>query len=168
MGGRTRTTVAMRRIATVVGWAAVVISSAGCYSLQLSQGTQLPVGSQVALDITDAGRVTLGGQMGPEIVQVEGRLFAAEADEYVIAVSHVKLLRGGEQVWQGERVRVRKEHVSRVYERRFSRGRSVVAGALGTGAVLFIVTRAIVGAGLGDEGILPSDSTGTQRRPVRP
>lgn len=158
----------MHRIANVGALVLAGMGLAGCYTLQRSQSTQLPVGSQVALDITDAGRVQLGGQMGPEIAQVEGRLFATEADEYVIAVSHVKLLRGGEQVWQGERVRVRKEHVSRVYERRFSRGRSVVAGALGTGAVLFIVTRAIVGAGLGDEGILPSDSTGTQRRPVRP
>lgn len=168
MVGRASPTLAMRRIASV---GALVLAGAGltgCYTLQVSQGTLLTTGSQVAFDITDAGRLALAGQVGPEIAQVEGRLFAVENDEFVIAVSHVKLLRGGDQVWKGERIRVRSGHVSRMYERRLSRGRTVVASAIGAGAVVFIVTRAIVGAGLGDEGILPMDSVGTQRRPVRP
>lgn len=168
MGGRASTTLAMRRIANVGALVLVATGLSGCYTFQLSQGTQLPVGSEVAFDFTDAGRVALGGQMGPEIARVEGRLFAKENDEYVIAVSHVKLLRGGDQVWQGERIWVRSEHVANIYERRFSQGRSVVASAMGAGAVLFIVTRAIVGAGLGDEGRFPSDTLQSQRRPVRP
>lgn len=167
MGGR-RTAPVMRRIIGAVTLVLASGSLVGCYTLQMAQGADIPNGTQVALDINDAGRLALGGQMGPEIAQIEGRLQAKENNEYVIAVAAVKLLRGGEQVWKGERVSIRTDYVSRAYERRLSRGRTVAASTLGAGAVLFIVTRAIVGSGLGDEGKLPSDTISTQRRPARP
>jgi hypothetical protein len=32
------------------------------------------VGEKVAFDVNDAGRVALGGSLGPEIAQIEGRV----------------------------------------------------------------------------------------------
>lgn len=166
MGG-SRPTPMMRIIgATMAGVTIAVLS--GCYTLQVAQGGDILNGTAIALDITDAGRVALGGLMGPEIAQIEGRLQAKENDEYTIAVTSVRLFRGGEQIWKGEQIKIRTEFVSRAYERRLSPGRSVVAGAVGAGVVLFLVTRAIVGSGLGDEGRLPVDTLHSQRRPARP
>ena len=81
------------------------------------------VGTRIAVDVTDVGRVALGGTIGPEIGTVEGTLVAVENGEYVIAVTQVQYLRGGYQTWSGERVTIKKEYVGRTYERRFHKGR---------------------------------------------
>ena len=79
--------------------------------------------------LTDAGRTALGGSMGPEIIQIEGKLLSTDNSEYVVGVSLVRLLRGGEQVWRGETVRIKTEYVSSLYERRLSASRSLALGA---------------------------------------
>src|SRR5688500_16666741 len=101
----------------------------GCYTLQPLGGGAPPVGRRIAFDVNDAGRVALGGLIGPEVAQIEGRLLNNGLDDYLVAVSTVRLLRGGEQVWAGEQVRLRPEHVTSTYERRFSRGRTVALTA---------------------------------------
>lgn len=146
----------------------VSLSVTGCYTLQPITTATIGVGSMVAFDITDAGRVAFGGAMGPEIAQIEGRVYQMERNEFEVAVTRVGLLRGGEQVWKGERIRVKSEYVSRSYERQFSRGRTVVAGAVGAGLVVFLVTRSILGDGIGDDAKVPGDTADSQRRPVRP
>lgn len=114
----------------------------GCYSLRPAMGeTALVPGKQVAFDVTDVGRVALGGQMGPEIDQVEGRFVEAQNGDYVLSVSSVKLLRGGTQVWAGEQVRINKDHVGRVYERRFSPGRTIAFGAAVAAGAYFLIGR---------------------------
>ena len=140
----------------------------GCYTLRPAMGTQPLLGSQIALDINDAGRAALGGSLGPEVSQIEGRLSQHDSSEYVVAVSMIHLLRGGEQVWSGEKVRVKAEHVSSVYERELSKSRSAVMGALGAGALVYMVTRAIVGSLQGDDAKFPSDTGQSFRRYVRP
>ena len=152
----------------LVGALFAMLVSSACYTLHPVLGVELQNGARVGLEINDAGRVALAGAMGPEISVVEGRLRSKESNDYVVAVSSVQLLRGGEQVWKGEPISIRNDFVSRIYERRLSTGRTVSASVAGAGVVLFLVTRAIVGAGLGDEGRLPGDTTHRQRRPARP
>lgn len=124
----------------------------GCYTLQPISGAVPATGTKVALDVNDAGRVALGGTMGPEIAQIEGLLIDRNGGDFVIAVSMVRLLRGGEQVWNGEQVRVNSEHVSSTYERRFSRERSIVLGTTVIGGfAAFLITRALIGAGSDEE-----------------
>ena len=145
---------------------ALTVVLMGCYTLQ-PVGRSVPApGTRVAFDVNDAGRVALGGTMGPEIAQIEGRLIDADTGAFLIAVSTVRLLRGGEQVWGGEQVRVKTEFLGPAYERRFSRGRSVAlgAGVLGTFAG-FLITRALIGAG-SEEPRIPGDTA--QARIVRP
>ena len=148
-------------------FAVVALSSAlaGCYTLQPVGGTTPQPGTAVAFDINDAGRVALGGSMGPAIAQVEGRLVDRESTDYVLAVNAVKLLDGGEQTWRGERVRIKPEYVASSYERKFSKGRTIAISAVGVGALAFIVTRSILGAGNVDNSITPPDSQSTQRYP---
>src|SRR5688572_22504152 len=87
------------------------VLSAGCYTLRPVYGTVPEIGTEVAFDVTDAGRTALGGSIGPEISQIEGRLVEKHDGEYLVAISAVRLIRGGQQVWRGERVRVKTEHL---------------------------------------------------------
>ena len=136
----------------------------GCYTLQPVGTTAVPVGTEVALDVSDAGRVALGGSMGPEIAQIEGRLVSKDSAEWVVAVSAVHILRGGaDQVWHGEKVRIKPEYVSVTYEKRFSRGRSLALGAVGVGAAAILGSQAILGGGT-QEPRTPGDTGQTTRR----
>jgi len=121
---------------------------AGCYTLQPARGSIPRVGTRVAFDVNDAGRVALGGLIGPEIAQIEGRLLNNGTEDYLLAVSTVRLLRGGEQIWSGEQVRIKSEYVGSAYERRFSRGRTMVVGAAVAGGVAaFLIGRSLLGSG---------------------
>ena len=55
-----------------IGSVGVGLLLAGCYTLQPARGVTPEIGARVAFDVNDAGRVVLGGSMGPEIDQVEG------------------------------------------------------------------------------------------------
>jgi hypothetical protein len=155
------------RTTRLVSLAALGVLLVGCYTLQPARGVVPEVGAHVALDVNDTGRVALGGSMGPEIAQIEGRLLSKENGGYLMAVSAVRLLRGAEQVWRGEQVLIKSEHVSSIYVRQFSTARSV---ALGTSAVggfaAFLVTRALRGAGNGgDPGVQPDTANAQRGRP---
>jgi hypothetical protein len=131
-----------------VGLAVLGVLLASCYTLTPARGVDPAVGTRVALDVNDTGRVALGGSMGPEISQVEGRLISKENGEYVIAVSSIRLLSGGQEVWRGEQVRIKQEHVRSVYERRFSTGRSVALGVSVVGSfAAYLATRALTTSG---------------------
>lgn len=143
------------------------MSLAGCYTLEPARTSAPQPGSVIAVDITDAGRVALGGMIGPEIAQVEGRLIGADPSEYVIGVTDVRFLRGGDQVWHGETVHIKSEYVSARYDRRFSAVRSAALGAVAVGAVALIATKSLHGFGQGESGKTPSDTGMTQRIPQR-
>src|SRR5262249_39541626 len=146
----------------VAGVLTLGVSLAGCFTLQPARGVTPDVGDAVAFDVNDAGRVALGGSLGPEIAQIEGRVIERKTDEYVLAVSNIKLLRGGEQVWSGEQVRIKSDYVTSTYERRFSRGRTAAIGLAGVGLAAYLVTRSIKGGGVADEPRVPVDSAQSQ------
>jgi hypothetical protein len=140
-----------------------------CYVLQPAAPALAPMpGMRVAFDLTDAGRTALAGPIGPGIAQLEGRLVNVTGDAYTMAVTNVRLLRGGEQVWQGERVQVQREHVARLYERQFSRGRTVAASATAAVAIGYFAAKTLAGFAQGDQGQPPADTADARRRPVRP
>lgn len=139
-----------------------LLLAAGCYTLHPVTGPAPTVGTVVGFDVNDAGRVALGGTLGPEVARIEGRLLEATAEDYLLAVSSLKLLRGGEQVWRGEQVRVRREHLGNVYERRFSAGRTIALTGTVIGATaLFFATRSLLGAGQSNDST-PVDSADTR------
>jgi len=146
-----------------------VVALAGCYTLVPARRSAPEPGSVVALDITDAGRVALGGLIGPEIGQVEGRFVGMDSSEYVIGVTTVRFLRGGDQVWHGENVHIKTAYVASRYERQFSAARTAALGAVAVGAVALVAAKSLRGFGQGDSGKTGGDSTGqTQRVPPRP
>lgn len=123
---------------------------------------------QMGFDITDAGRLALGGSMGPEIAQIEGRLVEKNPAEYTVAVSEIHLLRGGNQVWHGETVHIKSEYVSTLYERRFSKSRSLAMGAVGVAVIAAIAKGSLAGLTNATRGEPVPDTSISVRRPARP
>ena len=157
----------MMRMSRVAGVAMGALSLVGCYTLQPSRGATPQVGEKVAFDVNDNGRAALGGSMGPEIGQIEGRLLQKDTAQFLVAVSAVRMIRGGEQTWSGEPVRIKSEYVTTSYTRHFARGRTIALSALGVGAVAFIVTRSILGSG-DSEPKVPTDTASTRISPWQP
>ena len=137
----------------LIGVASLGVLLAGCYSLQPVRGVDPEVGSRIAIDVNDVGRVGLGQSIGPEIAQVEGKLIEKDTASYLMALSSVRMLRGEEQPWTGEQVRVKKEYFGPTYQRRFSKGRSIALGVASVGGfVLFLASRSLFGIGTDDGG----------------
>lgn len=120
----------------------------GCYTLRPVGGVEPKPGTKLAFEVNDAGRVALGGSMGPEIAQVEGLLVEKDNEGYLLAISNVRLLRGGEQIWSGEKVKLNNQYLGTAYERRFSLARSIGLGVVGIGGFAAILaTRSLLGLG---------------------
>jgi len=149
--------------------AALGVLSVGCYALQPAGGVKPVLGTAVGFDINDAGRVALGGSMGPEIGQVAGRLVAQDSEEYTLAVSDVEFLRGDNQVWRGEEVHIKTNYVSTIYVRRFSPARTIALGAIGVGAVALFLGKTLANSFLDNSQHTDSTSaTSRGRLPRRP
>lgn len=106
-----------------------LLSSVGCYSVQPSATPTPAPGTRVELAITDAGRVQLGGSMGPEIRRVDGKFLARQDNDYVVSVTGVSYLNGIFQAWQGETVRIKPDMMAGLYEKKFSKGRTIAFAA---------------------------------------
>lgn len=139
---------------------------AGCYTLEPArQLTALTPGTVIALDLNDRGRAALGGSIGPEVGQIEGRFVSMDTSEYVLQVTGIRFLRGGKQGWTGEVVRVKSDYVSSRYERRFSAVRSVLLGAVAVGAIAAAAAKGLSAFGTGDaQGPAKGDTSATATR----
>jgi hypothetical protein len=154
----------MRRLSGV-GMAAIMAWSSGCYSLERVSGSSPALGTRIALDVNDAGRVALGGSMGPEIDRVEGQLIERTNGEYLLGVTSVSLLRGGVQTWKGEQVVVKPEFVTTVYERKFDKVRTGLFAAAIVGGVVAIASQDLLTSGTEQPGT-PIDTIDRNRRPA--
>lgn len=128
-GGRRRGA----RAAASLAARAALLGSAGCYAYEPASAGRgpagWPVGRPVEVALTDSGSLVLGRAIGPSAATLAGTLVADSAGGLVIAVRQVRRRDGGEATWRGERVLVPRAVVAGVRERRFSRTRSVLAGA---------------------------------------
>jgi hypothetical protein len=157
------------RVVGALAVAGLLVGQFGCYQyVPMASGAAPLPGQMIVFDINDTGRVALGGSIGPEISQIEGRVVRDEPAQYELSVNAVRLLRGGEQIWKGERIQLQKNHISRVSEKQLSKGRTVVASAGAVAIVAVFVGKKLIGSLTGEEGKPPGDSSATLRRPVRP
>lgn len=153
----------LRRFSAVVAGLAVLLQSA-CYTFVPTGGVVPAVGTRIALRINDAGRLALGGSMGPEIDQVEGMLQKKDSVEFVLAVRSVHTIRGGDQAWSGEQVRVKAAYVTGVSERKLSKSRTIVASAVSVGLLVYLVRMSLNGSGTFDPKLPPVDTAHTSLR----
>jgi hypothetical protein len=138
-------------VATQLACYAWVPAAAG-ESAGAAAGALAP-GARVALEVNDPGRVALASTLAPSITRVEGTLVDARGEELVLALAGYTQIRGGYTQLTGDTVRVRREHVAAVRQRRLSRRRTLFA--IGTGVavvVAFLAARGIGGRGVPGEG----------------
>ena len=64
-------------------------------------------GTQLVIELTDAGRVAMANQMGPDVARFESRLVRQTDSAYVLSVSLVVGLWGAQTRWSGEQVTFR-------------------------------------------------------------
>jgi hypothetical protein len=148
----------------MMGLAVAMVGASACYTLEPIRGSSPVLGTRIALDVNDAGRVALGGSMGPEIDRVEGRLIERTNGEYLLGVTSVVLLRGGVQTWKGEQVVVKPEFVSTVYERRLDKARTGLFAAVVAGSVIAIASQSLLTSGSEDPA-QHQDTVLTNRKP---
>ena len=115
--------------------AGIGLLASGCYTLQPSLAAVPAPGTRLAFTINDVGRVALGGSMGPELLRVDGHLQSKDGDDYMVNVAGVELLQGGYQTWAGETVRINSSYVSAVFEKKFSKGKTILATTAVVGVV---------------------------------
>lgn len=124
-----------RFVAVAVG---VLHLCTACYSYAPVRSTPQP-GAQVALEVTDEGRVALKEKIGPGVVRLEGTLAGVEGDELLVDADAARQVRGYVSDLGGVRVRLPQKYVTRMDERRLSRSRTllVVGGFVAIVAAFF-------------------------------
>jgi hypothetical protein len=128
---------------------------AGCYTYVPSPGRLLP-DREVQLALTDSGTVVLAPLVGPSIGTVDGRFIRDSADTYLLAVTRTARRDGTDMDWRGERLVVPRVLVSTAATRRFSPGRTIMFGALATGALVGIAEAFVGGGGASVPGGSPT------------
>jgi hypothetical protein len=146
------------------GLALGVVLLPACYTYT-PVATAPPPAARLALVLNDVGRVGAASQVGASAARVEGTVVDLTDTAYVLQVAEVRSLFGGRSRWAGERVTIRRDHVSAAMERRFSPGRSAVLGMLVGGALVALVTSGnLTVFGLGDGGEDGGPTDGEQHR----
>jgi hypothetical protein len=127
----------MLRLACVVG---ALISGTGCYAYTPAFNAPSS-GVEVSVSLTDKGRAALGDRVGPEMDQLRGVLTESTDSSVSLTMRETVSLRGVSAKWADEAVALRREYVSTMRLRTFSRGRSaVVAGTFGAAAAFFVIS----------------------------
>ena len=133
-------------------------SATGCYESHAVRTTVLPAGTQVSLSITDRGRVALGPQLGEGVLRLNGRVAQASDSMYVVRVSSVDYLAAPTGHWTGEEIKVPRDYVASVAERRLSRKRSWVMAGIVVGAIAVVAAGIkIIGGGGVSDGTIPDN-----------
>lgn len=128
-----------RRVRIVAILFAVVLT-AGCYYYR-PMPTPAPTPASltyVSVALTDSGTDRLWRYLGPDVGSLRGRLVTTDDSTYTMSVFAVDLRQGTSLGWKGERVVLNRQLVSGLSERRFSVGRTTLAGGLS--ATAFVLT----------------------------
>ena len=134
-----------RAVSTVVLGAALTL--AGCYTYRPLSTPSPERGTRVSAQLTGQGSVDLAGQIGPDVLHVEGEVVAADSNGLELVVREVESFRGIRSDWQGEQVRIPRAAVAGMQERRLSVGGTGVMGGV-MAAGLYAIYRVLGGPGL--------------------
>ncbi|MDQ6830169.1 MAG: hypothetical protein M3081_15035 [Gemmatimonadota bacterium] len=132
----------------------------GCYTYTPFLSERPSPGEEVALELNDQGRVGVADRLGPEVARVEGSLADVSDTTVTLRVDGVVNLAGESTKWNGESVRVRREFVRRMLEKKFDGRRTAIVAVVSAAAIgVFIATRSFLGSGADNSG-KPGDGGG--------
>ena len=141
-------------VATVLVARAIALSAvlwvSACYTFVPLFPGAVRSGQEVTLEVSDSGRVALAERLGPELYRVEGRVVGVTPQDVALRVDAITNVGGSRNMWNGEQVSFRTEHLRTASEKKLSMGRTAVLAALALGAAALIITQAEL-FGFGDE-----------------
>jgi hypothetical protein len=119
---------------------------AGCYTYRPLENPAPPPGQRVSAQLTTEGSRELTGQIGPEILHVEGQVVSADSAGLDLEVREIESYRGIRSDWHGEHVRLPRQAVAGLQERRLSVGGTTLLGGVLIGG-LYAAYRLFGGGG---------------------
>jgi hypothetical protein len=129
----------------------MALQLSGCYHYAAVDSRTLPVGSRVAVTVTDQGRVALEGPVGPGVRRMTGVLLASTDTVVALSVNTVEYAGLPQPAqWAGERVEIQRAHVVEVRQYRLSRARTALAAVLGVAAAVALTLVSLSGLGTDD------------------
>lgn len=132
-------------------FAALVLLS-GCYSYSRVAAPPA-VGTDIEVELTDAGAADLARLVGPNVVSIRGRVNELEPDTVHLAVESVMKRSGVDEYWSKEPLAVSRGSIASVATRKFSAGRSAMLALTAIGGSFII--RAAIEAAVGGDGDKP-------------
>jgi hypothetical protein len=139
---------------------ATLLLLAGCYTYRPLANPAPPPGQRVSAQLTTDGSRELTGQIGPEILHVEGQVVSADSAGLDLEVLEIESYRGIRSDWHGEHVRLPRQAVAGLQERRLSLGGTTLLGAVVAGG-LYAMYR-LFGGGSSVEGAGGQGGSGGQ------
>lgn len=116
-----------------------------CYTYRPLDTPMPAPGQRVSAQLTTDGSRDLTGQIGPEVLHVEGNVIDADSSGMDMKVLEIESYRGFRSDWHGERLRIPREAVAGMQQRRLSvGGTGLMAGVLTAG--LYVVYRVLGGS----------------------
>ena len=125
----------------------VAVSLMGCYTYRPLSTTLPEPGTRVSAQLSGSGSQELAGQIGSDVLHVEGEVIDADSAGLDLVVLEIESFRGIRSDWKGEQVRLPRESVVGMQERRLSIGGTGLMGGV-MAAGLYAIYRVLGGPGL--------------------
>ncbi len=123
------------------------LSLAACYTYRPLSSPEPEPGTRISAQLTGQGSQELAGQIGPDVLHVEGEVVEADSSGVDLVVREIESYRGIRSDWKGEQVRLPRAAVAGIQERRLSPGGTgLMGGVLAAG--LYAIYRVLGGPGL--------------------
>ena len=143
----------LARMITALGIGVGSVVGSGCYRYTRIETSAPPLGTEVRLELTDVGAVTLGPLVGNRVELVDGRVLTVADTAFTLSVSGTTDRVGTETPWRGEQVVFPRSAVASVHRRTLDRRRSYIAGGIAAGLVAIAgVGFSLNGGGGGNSG----------------
>src|SRR3954467_11484790 len=123
---------------------------AGCYTYRPLANPDPEPGHRVSAQLTTDGSRDLTGQIGPEVLHVEGQVVSADSSGLDLEVLEIESFRGIRSDWNGEHVRLPRQAGAGVRDGRPLEGGTTLLGGVVVGG-LYAIYR-LFGGGSSVEG----------------
>ena len=125
----------------------VALALMGCYTYRPLETPAPAPGARVSAQLTTEGSRDLIGQIGPEVLHVEGNVLSTDSTGLELEVREIESYRGIRSDWHGEKLKLPHSAVAGMQERRLSIGGTTFMGGV-VAAGLYAVYRILGGPGL--------------------
>lgn len=107
-----------------------------CYFYDSVEQPAPVAGTRIEAELTGAGSDELASQLGPEIATLRGHLLESDHSSLLLSINSVTVKNHERTSWKGEQVRIPLSTVSRVHQRKFSLGRTLLLGGAAMGGLV--------------------------------